>query len=47
MGLGGAGGGRLTVRSRHVDIDGYISADGLPPDSRSSSGAGTVSEKMD
>ena len=42
MGLGGPGGGRLTVNSRHVDIDGYISADGLPPDSRSSSGAGKI-----
>ena len=45
MGLGGAGGGRLTVHSIHVDIDGYISADGLPLDSRSNAGAGTLLEK--
>ena len=43
MGLGGSGGGRLTVHSRHVDIDGYISADGLSPDSRSKAGAGRIS----
>lgn len=40
MGLGGPGGGRLTVNARHVDIDGHISANGLTPDSRFNTGAG-------
>ena len=39
-GLGGAGGGRLEVYSRHVDIDGLIAANGMNPDSRSDRGAG-------
>lgn len=38
--IGGSGGGRITIRSRHVDIDGEISVDGLPPDSRIGQGAG-------
>lgn len=38
--IGGSGGGRIAIRSRHVDIDGEISVDGLPPDSRTGQGAG-------
>lgn len=46
--IGGSGGGRITIRSRHVDIDGEISVDGLPPDSRIGQGAGvyTVRERL-
>ena len=40
MGLGGAGGGLLYLHSRHVDIDGEVSANGLAPDSRHDTGAG-------
>ena len=40
MGLGGAGGGLLYIHSRHIDIDGSISANGLVPDSRFDTGAG-------
>ena len=40
MGTGGAGGGRLTLNSRHVDVDGYITVSGLAPDARFNSGAG-------
>jgi hypothetical protein len=39
-GLGGAGGGKLEVRSRHVDIDGLVAANGMNPDTRSDRGAG-------
>lgn len=38
--IGGSGGGRIAIRSRHVDIDGEISVDGNPPDSRTGQGAG-------
>ncbi|XP_060557569.1 uncharacterized protein LOC132717977, partial [Ruditapes philippinarum] len=39
-GLGGPGGGKLEVRSRHVDIDGLVAANGMNPDARSDRGAG-------
>ena len=42
MGLGGAGGGLLYLHSRHVDIDGEVSANGLAPDSRHDTGAGEL-----
>ena len=42
MGLGGAGGGLLYLHSRHVDIDGEVSANGLSPDSRHGAGAGEL-----
>ncbi|KAH3816401.1 hypothetical protein DPMN_117917 [Dreissena polymorpha] len=38
--LGGAGGGYLIVNSRHVDIDGLIAANGMPPDERFDRGSG-------
>lgn len=38
--IGGSGGGRIAIRSRHVDIDGEISVDGNPPGSRTGQGAG-------
>ena len=34
------GGGRIAIKSRHVDINGEISVDGNPPDSRTGQGAG-------
>ena len=37
---GGAGGGALSIESTHIDIDGTISVDGLPPDSRFDAGSG-------
>ena len=42
MGLGGAGGGLLYLNSRHIDIDGHVSASGLDPDSRFDTGAGRL-----
>ena len=41
-GLGGAGGGLLYLNSRHIDIDGHVSASGLDPDSRFDTGAGKL-----
>jgi len=39
--LGGAGGGYLVIVSRHVDIDGVVSANGMAPDTRFDRGSGT------
>ncbi|KAK3576661.1 hypothetical protein CHS0354_004945 [Potamilus streckersoni] len=41
-GLGGRGGGRVTLKSRHVEIDGGITADGMNPDARFDDGAGKL-----
>jgi hypothetical protein len=38
--IGGAGGGAFSLISRHVDIDGLISANGNAPDDRFDTGAG-------
>ena len=40
LGFGGAGGGKLHLQSRHVDIDGRIFANGMAPDSRADMAAG-------
>ena len=44
LGYGGAGGGKLHLQSRHVDIDGRIFANGMAPDSRADMAAGMLYE---
>ena len=40
--LGGAGGGAVSINSRHVDIDGLIAANGESPDARFDRGSGKI-----